>query len=105
MDDASTTEVDDGVSLERRPDGSTWVHVHIADPSALVALNSELDLSARARTSTIYLPELKAPMFPLSISQDVLSLREGVERQGPPALTFSGKARATRRGRRRRWRR
>ncbi len=36
-----------------------WIHIHIADPTTLFAPNSELDLYARARSSSIYLPEMK----------------------------------------------
>jgi exoribonuclease-2 len=51
-------EVDDAVSLEHvtgtdRP----WIWVHIADPSRCVTPNSAVDLLARERVSSIYLPE------------------------------------------------
>jgi len=59
IDDASSDVPDDALSLE----GSRlWVHV--ADPAALIAPDSPLDLEARARGSTLYLPEGVVPMLP-----------------------------------------
>lgn len=49
IDSPSTVEVDDGVSLETRADGSEWIHIHIADPTRILTPNSTLDLSARTR--------------------------------------------------------
>ncbi len=56
IDDASTTEVDDGLSVEVLPDGRKRLWVHVADPSRWVQPGSVLDLEARRRASTLYLP-------------------------------------------------
>ena len=56
IDDASTTEVDDGLSVEMLPDGRRRLWVHVADPSRWVQPESDLDLEARRRASTMYLP-------------------------------------------------
>ena len=56
IDDASTTEVDDGLSVEALPDGRRRLWVHVADPSRWVQPGSVLDLEARRRASTLYLP-------------------------------------------------
>ncbi|PRW58916.1 ribonuclease [Chlorella sorokiniana] len=78
IDDASTTEIDDGLSLERLPDGRTKVWVHIADPSRWVAPGSLLAQEAEARTKSMYLPTGVVPMFPKSLAEGPFSLREGV---------------------------
>jgi exoribonuclease R len=56
VDSESTTEVDDGLSVEVLPDGRQRVWVHVSDPSRWVAPNGMLDLEARARSKTLYLP-------------------------------------------------
>lgn len=78
IDDISTTEIDDGLSLERLPDGRTRVWVHIADPTRWVAPDSPLDAEARQRTKSLYLPTAMVPMFPKALAEGPFSLREGV---------------------------
>ena len=56
IDDASTTEVDDGLSVEELPGGRRRLWVHVADPSRWLQPGSDLDLEARRRASTLYLP-------------------------------------------------
>jgi exoribonuclease-2 len=68
-------EVDDAVSLEVREHNELWIWVHIADPSRCVAPNSELDLLARSRVASVYLPERPpATMFPPPLPQHTFSL-------------------------------
>ena len=62
IDDASTTEVDDGLSVERLPDGTCRLWVHIADPSRWVAFGDTLDAEAARRSKSAYLP---TGIFPL----------------------------------------
>jgi hypothetical protein len=80
IDDASTTEVDDAISI----DGSD-IYVHIADPTALIAPHSSLDLLGRERVETVYMPDQKITMLPEILATSSLSLREGLK---VPALTF-----------------
>ena len=56
IDNASTTEVDDGLSVEFLPDGTPRIWVHVADPTRWVRPGEPLDLEARRRGSTMYLP-------------------------------------------------
>lgn len=78
IDDASTTEIDDGLSLERRPDGGVKVWVHIADPSRWVAPGSGLAREAASRGKSLYLPTGVIPMFPKCLAEGPFSLRAGV---------------------------
>ena len=56
IDDAGTREIDDGLSVERLPDGGARLWVHIADPSRWVTPGDELDAHARFATRTLYQP-------------------------------------------------
>lgn len=64
IDDAATTEIDDALSVEARPDGGWRVGVHIAVPALGVAPGSEVDRIARERLSTVYYPGAKITMLP-----------------------------------------
>jgi exoribonuclease II len=77
IDDESTKEIDDGVSLEILADGRQRVWVHIADPSRFVASGDALDLEARRRATTIYLPTGMIPMFPTPLATGPMSLVQG----------------------------
>lgn len=64
VDDISTTEIDDALSVSLLPDGLVRVGIHIAAPGLAVTRDSELDKLARARMSTVYTPGEKIPMQP-----------------------------------------
>ncbi|MBE2294476.1 MAG: RNB domain-containing ribonuclease [Phycisphaerales bacterium] len=59
IDDEDNLDPDDALSLEGN---RLWVHV--ADVAALVPPDSPLDLEARGRGATLYLPETTVPMLP-----------------------------------------
>ncbi len=85
IDDESTQEIDDGLSLETLDDGRERIWIHIADPTRLVMPGDELDLEARRRSTTLYLPTGMIPMFPPELATGPMSLVEG---QICPALSF-----------------
>lgn len=63
IDDAGTDTPDDAISFEPGPGlGRIWVHV--ADAAALIGADSPLDLEARNRGTSLYLPERQVPMLP-----------------------------------------
>ncbi|KNE62248.1 hypothetical protein AMAG_07486 [Allomyces macrogynus ATCC 38327] len=76
IDDASAKEIDDGVSIEY--DAATgepsWVHIHVADPSAAIPLTHDLTVWAHARTQTVYLPETHFPMLPPVLGTKLCSI-------------------------------
>ncbi|MFW5966173.1 MAG: ribonuclease catalytic domain-containing protein [Persicimonas sp.] len=74
IDAASTRDIDDAVSCEPLEDGGWRVGVHIADPSACVANGSRVDLAARDRGTSLYLPSRNVPMFPQPLSHGRMSL-------------------------------
>jgi exoribonuclease-2 len=77
IDDESTCEIDDGLSLENLPDGRQRIWIHIADPTRWILPGDTLDLEARRRATTIYLPTGMIPMFPSELATGPMSLNQG----------------------------
>ncbi|MBE9206888.1 VacB/RNase II family 3'-5' exoribonuclease [Nostoc sp. LEGE 06077] len=77
IDDESTTEIDDGLSWESLTDGRERLWVHIADPTRWLEPEDDLDLEARKRGSTVYLPTGMVPMFPEILATGPMSLVQG----------------------------
>lgn len=77
VDDESTREIDDALSLETLPDGQQRLWVHIADPTRWLLPGDDLDLEARRRCTTVYLPTGMVPMFPLELATGPMSLVQG----------------------------
>ena len=83
IDDEGNKDPDDALSLELTPERRRlWVH--IADAAALVPPGSPVDLEARARGATLYLPDGNVPMLP---PQAVQVLGMGLA-EVSPALSF-----------------
>lgn len=83
IDDATTQDKDDALSLEvvsGDPAPVYRVGVHIADGGALIAEGGAVDREADARMATLYLPELQVAMLPPSLSHRAGSLLPGEER-------------------------
>jgi len=64
VDDVTTTEIDDALSVQVLANGQIQVGVHVAAPGLGVTRGSDLDALARARMSTVYMPGAKIPMQP-----------------------------------------
>jgi ribonuclease R len=98
VDPATARDFDDAVSAQREEDG--WrLWVHIADVAAHVRPGTPLDLQARDRGNSTYVPGAVEPMLPRALSEDACSLAPGVERLAVTAeveLSPSGAARAAR---------
>ena len=77
IDDISTTEIDDGLSIETLADGSKRIWIHIADPTRWVDPESSLDRDARKRGTSVYLPTGVIPMFPIELAAGPMSLIQG----------------------------
>lgn len=85
IDDATTREVDDALSIEQRANGTVEIGIHIADPCAFLANDDPVDVEARLRGTTYYFPERKILMIPPVLSEGAASLVAGLDR---PALSF-----------------
>jgi ribonuclease R len=79
VDPASARDFDDAVSAQREGVGAR-VWIHIADVAAHVRPGSPLDLEARGRANSTYVPGRVEPMLPHALSSDACSLTPGVER-------------------------
>jgi exoribonuclease-2 len=84
IDDATTTEIDDAFSVTRLTNGNWKIGVHIAAPALGIELDSELDIEARKRMSTVYFPGGKITMLPNS-AIELFTLIEGFDR---PAVSM-----------------
>ncbi len=81
IDGQSTLDFDDAISLENTETGYT-LGIHIIDVAAFIKSNDPIDLAARERASSIYMPDDKLPMLPPNLSEDMCSLKEGQIRPG-----------------------
>jgi ribonuclease R len=79
IDPASARDFDDAISARREPDG-VRVWIHIADVAAHVRPGTPLDLEARRRGNSTYVPGAVEPMLPRALSEDACSLAPDVER-------------------------
>jgi len=84
IDDSSTTEIDDALSVRGLGSGTVVLGIHIAAPALAIAPDSALDRAARERLSTVYMPGHKITMLPDATVQR-FTLTEGSE---PPALSL-----------------
>ena len=64
VDDNTTTEVDDALSVAHIDKDVVQIGVHIAAPGLAVTRDSDFDKLARTRMSTVYIPGHKIPMLP-----------------------------------------
>ncbi len=85
IDDASTRDIDDALSVEWLADARIRIWIHIADPTRWIPLGHPLDHEARKRGTSVYLPEQVLPMFPAQLATGPMSLVQGQVRA---ALSF-----------------
>ena len=84
IDDSSTTEIDDALSVQGLGSGTVTLGIHIAAPGLAVLPGSAIDLLGRARLSTVYMPGYKLTMLPDAVVQSY-TLKEG---RNCPALSL-----------------
>ncbi|MBD2103710.1 ribonuclease catalytic domain-containing protein [Leptolyngbya sp. FACHB-261] len=77
IDDESTREIDDGLSVETLADGRQRLWIHIADPTRWIQLGDGLEREARRRATSVYLPTGSLPMFPIELAAGPMSLVQG----------------------------
>jgi ribonuclease R len=74
IDPETARDFDDAVAMETLPDGGTRLWVAVADVSHYVREGSPVDVEARARGCSIYLPNRAIPMLPEKLSAHLCSL-------------------------------
>jgi ribonuclease R len=80
IDPASARDFDDALSAQQESGGAARVWVHIADVAAFVQEDSPVDVEARRRGTSVYVPGGVEPMLPEVLSNDACSLVPGAER-------------------------
>lgn len=77
IDPPDARDFDDAVTVQRDPETGHWqLAVHIADVSYFVSPGGPLDLEARRRATSVYLPQRVLPMFPEVLSNGLASLQQ-----------------------------
>ncbi len=80
IDGETARDFDDAIWVEKLPNGSYNLQVHIADVSWYVRPGSPIDLEAAHRGTSVYFPDRAVPMLPVELSTDICSLRPNEER-------------------------
>jgi ribonuclease R len=84
IDSADARDFDDAVWAEPDPDpehlGGWHIIVAIADVAWYVCPGTALDREARRRGNSVYFPDRVVPMLPEALSNDLCSLKPGVDR-------------------------
>jgi ribonuclease R len=93
IDPVDARDFDDAISLTKGKDGAVELGVHIADVAHFVHEGGAMDLEARERSNSIYLPRHVIPMLPEVLSNGVCSLQEGQPRLAKSAfITYDAQA-------------
>ena len=85
IDPAGSRDLDQAVAIAPWQ-GGYRVHYAIADVAAFVVAAGAIDTEARARGTTIYMPDRRVPLHPPALSEDRASLLPDQER---PALLWT----------------
>lgn len=76
IDGASTKDMDDALYAKKTESGDFELTIAIADPTAYITPDSEMDKVARERGFTIYLPGRNIPMLPRDLADELCSLMQ-----------------------------
>ena len=80
IDPEDAKDFDDAISLKKDKKGNWLLGVHVADVSYYVKQDSAVDVEARKRGTSVYLPGTVIPMLPEVLSNGICSLKEGEDR-------------------------
>lgn len=93
VDDYDAEELDDGISFETDSNdpSASWVHVHVADPTALLSPTHPISQSARKMLASTYFVYDTWPMLPPSLGHAGLRHSGDNQNKAQNVLTFSAK--------------
>lgn len=80
IDPIDAKDFDDAISVILEKNGNFRIFVHIADVSHFVKEGSHIDIEARRRGNSVYLPTTVYPMLPNKLSNDLCSLNENEDK-------------------------
>ena len=97
IDDASASELDDGVSIETIPlePENYWVHVHVADPTTLLPPTHTISYRAREISESSYMVHETKYMLPPSTFKRFSLEHTAATGEPQQVMTFSFKVDAT----------
>ena len=91
IDDPGAEELDDGISVEKIPSepDNIWIHVHIADPTAVLPPTHVFAQQAREKVASAYFVHRTWPMLPSSVMGTLLPSVGDVAATGKPERVMS----------------
>ena len=89
IDNADTSDRDDGISLEILDQGYR-IGIHIADAGALIPMGGPMDIEADRRMASLYLPEGTINMLPTDFIVQIGSIDPGENRYAVSVLVVVG---------------
>ncbi|KAJ2722414.1 3'-5' RNA exonuclease complex component [Coemansia sp. Benny D115] len=93
IDDEGTKDVDDGVSLEKVVTASgeeqSWIHIHVADPTAIIHPGSIIGQKAQRVVRSVYLADGVSSMLSGPAANELVSLVRRENNEPVNTMTFS----------------
>ena len=80
IDPIDAKDYDDALSVVKLENGNWEIGIHIADVSYYVKSEDIIDKEASKRSTSVYLVDRVVPMLPEILSNNICSLKEGVDR-------------------------
>ena len=80
IDSENTEDMDDAITISQDDMGNYNLMIAIADPTAYIEQDSEIDNIAKNRNFTTYLPDFNIPMLPKQLADDLCSLKANQKR-------------------------